>query len=236
MGHASCLEPDAKRARYADILGGVPDAIFILAGGMKVRARAGGPPRLTSTGYSETEKAEQLICGGKARVIAAAEVARTVREVTLVPTSTDPDDPESNARLVARELQHYGVSPERLVLEERSRSTLTEMIELVRLTNARGWRKVVVLTNDFHIPRAREMFDRLETLCNPSDETLLAALAHVRANVAVRFVAAEEIMPYRSDHYRTVIEAVHRSLGYQKRLQAEQRGIEDLRAGRYGQR
>ena len=54
-----------------------------------------------------------------------------------------------------------GVAAERLVLEEESTSTLEQAIAVSRLARQRGWRRVVVVTDRYHLPRALFLFRRM---------------------------------------------------------------------------
>lgn len=223
-----------KSERYRELLHGSPDAIFVLSGGIKVRERPGAEPRITTTAYSDDEKGG-LIIGGKARVIAAAEVGPYFPEAKIVTTSAPPNDPESNAKVMAQELEHHGIPSEQIVLEEKSVNTLTEIKELVRMAAANGWKKVAVITSDYHVPRSQEILQRLETYADEEDTELVSAVEQMKSGkIEVSFVAAEEILPLRSEHYRTLIEKVHQSAEYRKRVEAEQRGLQQLRSGTYG--
>jgi uncharacterized SAM-binding protein YcdF (DUF218 family) len=54
-----------------------------------------------------------------------------------------------------------GVPRDRIVVEDRSTSTLEHGLELIRLAEQFGWRSFVVVTDRYHLPRALFLFRRL---------------------------------------------------------------------------
>lgn len=219
----------SAKVRIRTLLGGEPDAIFILSGGV-VTKMVGGRPMIRSTSYADHDQ-HGLVVGGKARVIAAAEIARHFPTTVLVTTSFPPRDPASNARVMARELHHLGVPSERVVCEERSISTLTELIEMVKLAAANQWNHLVVLTNAYHLPRVRELYRRLPILV-ADDPCFRSAWSFPGREY--RVVSCEAILRVRSPHYARLIVRARETEGYRARVKAEARGVRQLRAGTYG--
>ncbi len=67
----------------------------------------------------------------------------------------------SEASVMAGLALGLGVPPGRLVLEEESTSTLEQAVAVARLARQRGWQRVVVVTDRYHLPRALFLFHRL---------------------------------------------------------------------------
>jgi uncharacterized SAM-binding protein YcdF (DUF218 family) len=67
----------------------------------------------------------------------------------------------SEASVMAEVAAGLGVTRDRLVLEEESTSTLEQAIAVARLARRRGWRRVVVVTDRYHLPRALFLFRRM---------------------------------------------------------------------------
>ena len=65
---------------------------------------------------------------------------------------------DAGSAIVARFLRELGVSPERMVLDERTRSTREEAVEGARVADRLGWKRVLVVTSAYHVPRARRVF------------------------------------------------------------------------------
>jgi uncharacterized SAM-binding protein YcdF (DUF218 family) len=61
-------------------------------------------------------------------------------------------------RALALEL---GVDPARIVVEDCSRNTFENAVYSGRIMRDRGWRRLVVVTDGFHMPRALYVFRRL---------------------------------------------------------------------------
>lgn len=123
------------------------DAVIVLGGATEVRtSRVSGQVELNAAG-ERLVRAAELLRRGDARM--ALLSAGRIRPV--------PGDPSEAAQ--AREvLVALGIAPERLVLEEASRNTRENAVETARLVRARGWRRVLLLTSAYHVPRALGCF------------------------------------------------------------------------------
>lgn len=227
------VSEEEKRNHYIQIFHGVADAIFVLS------ARARKAPKrergYTTTAYSDSDPFGTL--GGKARVLAVAEVSHYFPETKIVTTTQGLDESGKlviDAGLMAEELKHLGVPEERIIRETKSTNTLTELQEAVKLIATNNFSFSVILTSDYHIPRCKKMYERLAALSNPSDETFRRSLEKVKnENFGVVFAAAETILPLRSPHYATLIEKAHQTTEYAKRLNFEREGIAAIEKGTY---
>lgn len=225
------LSPVPKEEMYKSILvkefegGSLPDAIFVLQGGIEYHETKG----FRSPSYSGGDFAG--ITGSRARVIAAAEIAKAFPSIAIVATSQGDQEGEGEAQVMAKELNQMGVTP---VLEEKSTSTLTELLEMIRMSEENGWSNITVLTNGYHVPRVKVMYEKLESIEGLCDEDEIAMIQAFKTGEAkVAFVSAEDILVNTSHHYEHLIEKVEQSDGYKKRVELEQKGIDDLEAGRY---
>ena len=54
-----------------------------------------------------------------------------------------------------------GVGASRIVIEDQARNTFENAVYAGQIIRERGWRRVVLVTDDFHVPRARFVFARL---------------------------------------------------------------------------
>ncbi|MDP6931651.1 MAG: YdcF family protein, partial [Myxococcota bacterium] len=66
---------------------------------------------------------------------------------------------EAGSIIVQRMLTDLGVSENRIILDQVTRSTREEAVEGGRLLEERGWRRLLVLTTDYHVPRSRRYFE-----------------------------------------------------------------------------
>ncbi|MDP1618674.1 YdcF family protein [Phenylobacterium sp.] len=73
----------------------------------------------------------------------------------------------SEARVMADLLQASGVDPARLVLDERSRDTLENVIAALGFLRARGIGRLIICTDTYHAPRVAMMFALLGVRTQP---------------------------------------------------------------------
>jgi uncharacterized SAM-binding protein YcdF (DUF218 family) len=67
----------------------------------------------------------------------------------------------SEAAVMAKLARDRGLAADCLLLEEESTSTLEQAVAVARLARQRGWRRVVVVTDRYHLPRALFLFRRM---------------------------------------------------------------------------
>ena len=63
------------------------------------------------------------------------------------------------ADILSRQLQLWGIPPERIVVEGRSRNTRENAVESERLIREKGWKKLLLVTSAAHMPRALGTFE-----------------------------------------------------------------------------
>jgi len=223
--------------------GNEPEAIFVLSGGIVTDSVARVAPYnddFKSPSFADSDRlfadAGKIIVppGGKTRVIAATEIAKEFSDMTIVTTSIVPGE-FSHASVMATELRGRGIEDKRIILEEDSLDTWTEMVELVKMTVKQGWGTVGIITNQYHVPRAQAMLDNLEQYLavNPDAEAS-AALQKVRTgSMQIKFLAAEKVLESVNPHWSTLFERTRTTAAYQKTQQNEANGLEALRTGTY---
>jgi uncharacterized SAM-binding protein YcdF (DUF218 family) len=69
--------------------------------------------------------------------------------------------PPAEAELMRLLALQQGVAEDRIVIEDRARNTFENALYTGRIMRERGWRRVVVVTDAFHLPRALYVFRRL---------------------------------------------------------------------------
>jgi uncharacterized SAM-binding protein YcdF (DUF218 family) len=89
------------------------------------------------------------------------EVWRQSPGARLVMTGGVGNAPVSEAEAMRRIALALGVPPDRMVLEDRSTSTIQQAVEVLRLGSIHGWRHVGLVTDRYHLPRARFLFRRM---------------------------------------------------------------------------
>mgnify|MGYP001587374705 CR=1 FL=1 len=140
---------------------------------------------------------------------------------------------KSGAEVVAGELKKLGVNPERIVNQDDAHTTFAELKNVVKIIHEKGWSSGVVVSNEYHIPRVKEMYVRLREFAG-DDADVIAALNYIEKNgIKVDFLGAEPILKIRSPKYERFLKKVENSDGFKRRIVVEQKGVEDIRAGRY---
>lgn len=94
------------------------------------------------------------------RVERAVEILAGLPDARLVVCGGLGDTPPAEAEVMAALASRLGVGAERIVLEDRSSSTIEQAEAVAGMANARGWMRVVVVTDRYHLPRARFLFRR----------------------------------------------------------------------------
>ena len=124
------------------------DAVVVLGGGLR--------PAL------EPRQSVEVAEGGD-RLLTGLRLLRRGRAPLLVTsggrvsfTNGDPAPPEAFwARDLAVEL---GLPPDRILLNPTSRTTAEEARDIGRTGRSRGWRRVILVTSAFHMPRSLATF------------------------------------------------------------------------------
>lgn len=96
------------------------------------------------------------------RLIATYDVLRLNRaQVAIISGGhTDPTRPEAKeAPTLAAQLIDWGIDPARIIIESSARNTRENAVEVKKLADANGWKRVLVVTSAFHMARTVGCFD-----------------------------------------------------------------------------
>ncbi|MFO1146288.1 MAG: YdcF family protein [Rhodospirillales bacterium] len=69
--------------------------------------------------------------------------------------------PPAEAHVMGEMAVALGIDPGAIVIEDQARNTFENAVYAGRIIRRRGWRQVVLVTDGFHVPRARYVFSRL---------------------------------------------------------------------------
>jgi uncharacterized SAM-binding protein YcdF (DUF218 family) len=69
--------------------------------------------------------------------------------------------PPAEAHAMREMALSRGVAPERIVVEDLARNTFENAVYAGRIIRERQWRRVIIVTDAFHLPRALYVFRRL---------------------------------------------------------------------------
>lgn len=207
-----------------------PDVFFSFSGGVGPSPR---PEAYRSLPYSSVSE-HGIATGGRTRVIATAEIAKAFPELPIITNSYNRFDPKepTMASIIKQELIQRGVDEGRIEEETNSFSTVTQLTEMIKLSVKEGWKRVAVMTNEYHQPRVQAMLDRLDTIIDDAEfQKTLAAFREQGTEVVL--VNAEPVMRITDPHFAAYLERVEQTPQYQHTLATEAQGLKDLEAGRY---
>ena len=228
---------ESKIEKYREMLGG-SKAIFVMSMSAKQK-NAGDEKKYRPTAYSDID-IRGFMGGGHAIVSATAELSQCFPDVKIVTTVGDEgEDKPTIARIYADKLEDLGVPEDRIELEEKSTNTLTELFELVKMSKKNDWEDISIITNENHAKRVRAMLDYLEDLAarvSPEDKEFFEAWNYFEKGkkLQIHLLSAEDILILKDSRYQRIIEEVRASALYKKRVEAEERGIEQIKNGTYG--
>ena len=210
-----------------------PDAIAVFS--MDIVA-ARGREDFKSASYADLD-VRGLVSGGKADVVAAAEVAKCFPEAMIVTDTRDRDashNRPTHASVYASEIQRLGVPREHILMEENSVNTIEELAAIIKMAVNHNWHSVAIILNDFHVERTREMLAQLPSLAKPDDYEFAEAFRKFNdGGGKIVFIKAEDILLVRNPRYARLLEKVRETPAYKKRVEAETQGLRDLREGKY---
>ena len=105
---------------------------------------------------------------GRAR--RAVELYRRGLAPKIITTGGIGDNPPAEARVAANILENAGVPPRDVLREETSISTWENAVNAAKICRAHGWKRVIVVSEPFHLFRARRNFEKcgLRAFTSPS--------------------------------------------------------------------
>lgn len=221
-------------------MGEEPDVLYSFSGGISL-AGANKNVAYRSLAYSSVGE-HGVATGSRTRVIATQGIAEAFPDLPIVTNSYNRFDPEEPimASIIRKELEKRGVAPTRISEEARSFSTITQLIEMINdaVNNHNSddgqakWQNVAILTNEYHLPRLKCMFENLETVIeDPKFQDTLSQFRKMGINIT--FISAESVMRLQSPKFITYLNKVEQSPQFKETLAGEAKGLADLKAGKY---
>jgi len=111
------------------------------------------------------------------------------------------------------------VPKERIVEENRSNNTYQQLVFLKDVLKAAS---VIILTNQWHLPRVKAIIENIEELKD---------FYH---NLKPKYLTAEEVLlSHNPSNWREIIESAYASKDMGDRLKLEKYGIEQIKKGTY---
>ncbi len=104
----------------------------------------------------------------RARAAAASAVHRATGATIATLEARLRGQEDTGSAIVRRLLDELGVAEQAVYREDQTRSTREEVARTLHIAQQRGWRRILVVTARYHIPRARRLFaDELGAAAQP---------------------------------------------------------------------
>ncbi|OGG53711.1 hypothetical protein A2851_02385 [Candidatus Kaiserbacteria bacterium RIFCSPHIGHO2_01_FULL_53_29] len=194
-----------------------PNAIAILSGSVKKQGARWVSTALTAKDDEYGAPGQQL------RIEAAVLLAHKYPHALLVLSggrgyeSHDMMQPLLS-EVMRDELLERGIMEPRIFLEKGSNSTFQQMEAIQKMLIDRTWKRVLIVTNRWHVPRV---------------EAIIATRFPVM-NGNVKIIGAEETLLNDSpEKWKSAIDEAYRSEFLKRRIAHEEEGIRQIRNGSY---
>lgn len=234
------LKTDRQKA-IERLCGGEPDALYLLSGISEITNIETGEKFYKPGSYADVDW-NGYMTGGKGRALAAVELAKRFPYAKVAVNSNtfnirNPEAP-TDAEVMAEYVERKGVESERIIRQDRSSTTFTELIELIKYIAKNQWNHVVVVAGETQKARAEEMLRQIAILQDPAgawqDPDFRAALEEIKTiNPKITFVSAEDILLIRDERYGKLIAEARNTEAWKKREVLDEGAVEDLKTGRY---
>ena len=197
------------------------EAIFIFGGGLK-----NDSGRWRTTNFDEPGDNFGAL-GDRLRVVAASCLFQDFPNYLVIASGgkgqlKDIAEAPTVASVLKQELIDLGVTADKIIEEDKSANTFEELQELKKIIIDNSLDKIVVISNDYHLPRVQAFIDQ--------DNQLRQWLAENRLSLQ----SAEEILMNNDPaQWQTMINKAYRSPVMKQRIKQEQAGVKAIKQGKY---
>ena len=115
-----------------------------------------------------------------------------------------------------------GVPAGYIIIEQKSGTTFSQLKNIASIISKRQIKSINIISNEFHLPRIKTML------------AYAPELPKLYKSVKVKLVSAEKIcLRYDSKKWESIARPTIISPAMKQRIKLEQKGIGDMKAGRY---
>lgn len=241
MGESTPFEGVSKEESIEKLCEGIPDAIYLLSGVTEVVDQDTGVKKYKPGPYSGVDW-KGFMSGGKARALATVELSEHFPDAIVATNSTTfslkDENAPTDAEVMGEFIEKKGVARERIIAQDRSTTTFTELVELVKYIAKYKWSHVVVVAGETQTPRTKEMLQRIDVLEDPAgaykEEEFREALEYFKSEQPkITVISSEDILPLRDSKYKQIIEAARKTELWQTRQKLDEQAVNQLREGTY---
>jgi hypothetical protein len=237
------IEPQCRQGVPAVLKGlveGAPDAFFIFAGAMNYDETKGEYVTASFDTYDENSAlatGSPLPSGGRDRVLVACEMHSVFPEAYFVAMSKTRDgNKPTYASVTRKELLEKDVDDHRILLQDVSIDTVTELKETARLAIERGWSNVALIVSKWQVPRAEALLNHIEDFADRDERKLLSFFANAikTRTLLVQFLDTTTVLSTVNDMYKRFFEETLASdSGMQARIRVEAEALRQIVEGTY---
>lgn len=195
------------------------NAIVIIGGGLK---KENGKWRTTN--FKEGDNF--AVQGDRLRVVAACHLYKDNQYLLVIALGgkgqyKDISDAPTVAEIIKSELVELGVPPENIIKEEQSGNTWQQLQELKKIIVEKKIEGVIIISNEYHLARIKAMIEKDSELKKMFD------------TAKIKLQSAEKIIIKNDPDQKKEIENVYKSKAMRERIALEQKGVIDIKKGRY---
>jgi len=195
-------------------------AIIILGGGLK---KDKGKWRTTNFDEGDNFGAQ----GDSLRVAAGYYLCKSDQDLLLIVSGGQgqyeniPDAP-TIAGVIESELLNFGALKENIIKEETAYNTWQQLQETKKIIQREKCNKANIISNKYHLPRIKAMINKDRELKKMFSSGL------------INLQSAEEVcLKYDKKRWQKAIKDVYNSEAMQERIKLEEKGVRDIKAGKY---
>ncbi|OGY92016.1 MAG: hypothetical protein A3H70_01965 [Candidatus Komeilibacteria bacterium RIFCSPLOWO2_02_FULL_48_11] len=126
------------------------------------------------------------------------------------------------AGVIKQELKKLGVKSSDIIVEGQSGSTFEQLRALARIAKNKNFKKVIIISNAYHLPRVKAMVENFKEL------------GKAFTGINLNYVSAEKIvLKHQPKLWAKIIEAGYKSANIEKIIKSEQQGAKQIKQGTY---
>lgn len=195
------------------------NVIAIIGGGLK---KENGKWRTTN--FNEGDNF--AVQGDRLRVVASSYFYKNNPDLLMIVLGgkgqyKDIPNAPTVASIIKKELVKLGVLAEKIIKEEQSGNTWQQLQELKNVIAEQELVDVIVISNEYHLPRIKAMIEKDIDLKKMYEDG------------KIKLQSAEEVVIKYEPEQKKEIERVYQSKAMQERIALEQKGVRDIKEGRY---
>lgn len=160
--------------------------------------------------------------GDRVRVVAASFLSKKDPNLKIIVSGSQGrlshvKDCPTLAAVLKKELIGPGVNPRNIIEEDKSTGTFGQLKESLGIAEKLKFLRVGIISNDYHLPRIGAILEHLPNL-----------------NCRVELISAEEIaIKNDPEFWQKEVKDAYSSEAMKKRIALEQKGVKDIREGKY---